>query len=298
VSSILDALRKLEEPAPSATGGRPGSTGRRRTAPFAALAIVVAFVAGVGAAFWYRGGRPPHDARERVVAAAPQASRPTDEPAAAPAAPRASAPPAASSAPHATPPSTAASSTPPAEPAVVAVPPTAPPAAVVPAPSGPPATNVVAALAPAPPAPPPPPSDVSELPRARVIDAPAPAARRPEPANEPTPARTAERPALRPAETAAPVETAAVRPPEAPPPPPADEAVAAKPPDGAPQVIVNFLAWSRAPDRRTVALTIGNAGMVTLHEGESASDLEVARILPDRVHVRWGGRLYAVRATP
>jgi hypothetical protein len=94
-----------------------------------------------------------------------------------------------------------------------------------------------------------------------------------------------------------PVETAAVRPPT-PPTPPADDAVSTQTPAGAPQITINFLAWSRTPDRRTVTLTIGDAGMVTLHEGESASDFEVARILPDRVHVRWGGRLYAVRATP
>jgi hypothetical protein len=36
--------------------------------------------------------------------------------------------------------------------------------------------------------------------------------------------------------------------------------------------------------------------MVTLHEGDTVGDLEVARILPDRVHLRHQGRLYAVRA--
>jgi len=36
--------------------------------------------------------------------------------------------------------------------------------------------------------------------------------------------------------------------------------------------------------------------MATLHEGERAGDIEVARILADRVHVRWGGGLFSVQA--
>jgi len=61
---------------------------------------------------------------------------------------------------------------------------------------------------------------------------------------------------------------------------------------------VNVLVYSRTPARRTVALTIGDVGMVTLHEGESAADVEVVRILSDRVHVRYGGQTFSVRAVP
>jgi hypothetical protein len=51
------------------------------------------------------------------------------------------------------------------------------------------------------------------------------------------------------------------------------------------------------PARRTVTLTIDGGDMVTLREGESAGSLEVARILPDRVHLRHGGQTFAVQAT-
>jgi hypothetical protein len=61
-------------------------------------------------------------------------------------------------------------------------------------------------------------------------------------------------------------------------------------------VQVRFLMYSRIADRRTVALSIDGGAMVTLHEGEAADDLEVERILPDRIHLRHGGQLFAVRA--
>jgi len=85
----------------------------------------------------------------------------------------------------------------------------------------------------------------------------------------------------------------------APEPPPSDahEAVLPRLPPGAPQIEVNFLAYSRMPARRTVTLTIDGTGMVTLHEGETAGDVEVARILADRVELRHGGQTFAVRAT-
>src|SRR5439155_24218807 len=91
------------------------------------------------------------------------------------------------------------------------------------------------------------------------------------------------------ARTAPPVE------PE-PPPPVAEDVVPTTPPPGAPTIAINFLVYSRVPERRTVALTIGGAGMVTLHEGEAAADVEIARILSDRVHVRFAGVLYSVKA--
>jgi hypothetical protein len=61
-------------------------------------------------------------------------------------------------------------------------------------------------------------------------------------------------------------------------------------------VQVNFLVYSRAPERRTVALTIDGGAMTTLHEGESGGGIEIVRILADRIHVRHDGRLFSVRA--
>ena len=122
----------------------------------------------------------------------------------------------------------------------------------------------------------------AEPPRAHLTDVPPPA---PPPQAKPPPP-----------------EPLAAIPPEpagAPPPPqPVEDVVPTRPPAGAPQVFVNFLAYSRAAERRTVTLTIGDAGMVTLHEGEAAANVEVVRILADRVHVRHAGQLYAVKAVP
>ncbi len=67
-------------------------------------------------------------------------------------------------------------------------------------------------------------------------------------------------------------------------------------PAGAPHVQVSFLLYSRVAERRGVLLNIDGSNTETLHEGERAGDIEVARILPDRVHVRWSGQLFSVRA--
>jgi hypothetical protein len=77
---------------------------------------------------------------------------------------------------------------------------------------------------------------------------------------------------------------------------PNDLEVLQRPPAGAPAIQVNFLVYSRSPGRRTVALTIGSGGMVTMREGDASDEVEVVRILPDRVHVRHAGQLFAVRA--
>jgi hypothetical protein len=92
------------------------------------------------------------------------------------------------------------------------------------------------------------------------------------------------------------LEVEAAPEPEPPPAPPEDDGVLPRPPPGAPRVQVNFLVYSRTPDRRTVALTVNGGSMVTLHEGESESGVEVARIMPDRIHVRHDGRMFSVPA--
>jgi hypothetical protein len=73
------------------------------------------------------------------------------------------------------------------------------------------------------------------------------------------------------------------------------ETVLSRPPAGAPRVQLSFLVYSQTPERRSVVLAIDGGSLVTLHEGETAVGLEVARILPDRVHLRMGGQVFAVR---
>jgi len=104
----------------------------------------------------------------------------------------------------------------------------------------------------------------------------------------------------------APAETTSERPwaqVDAPPVAPAAPVVAAReaPPPAAtegptPHVHVSFLLYSKAPERRSVSLAIEDGGLVTLHEGEQAGGVEVARILPDRVELRYDGRTFTVRA--
>jgi hypothetical protein len=279
VSSILDALRKLEEAETPRASGRGALERSRRTFPVAlGVVVVVAFAAGAGLAFWLRGGTPPAPTQPVETASAEPAVPPPPLPADVPE----PAPLAKESAPAA-----AAVVTQP-EPAPVAAPPPAAPAG---------------ALAPAAPTPAPPRSFDGEPPRAHVM----------EPAAPPPPATAARSAAPPEPEVAArdPEPDVAVHPPapavaarepapaEPPSPPPHGEDVLPRPPSGAPPIEVNFLAYSRTPARRTVALTIGGTGgMVTMHEGDTAGDVEVVRILPDRVHVRHAGQLFAVRAVP
>jgi cytoskeletal protein RodZ len=183
--------------------------------------------------------------------------------------------------------------TPPAEVATAAP----PAAATAPAPSAP--VAVATASAPAATAPPPP--------------TPAP------PTAAPVPAAVATAPtAAAPAPVAAP--SAAVAAPTAPvaaPPLPASAAPAATAPRAVPEVPVaraavpepaaapfalekppkvhlSFLAYSPRTERRSVSLTIEGGSLVVLHEGESADGVEVARILPDHVELRSGGRTFSV----
>jgi hypothetical protein len=67
-------------------------------------------------------------------------------------------------------------------------------------------------------------------------------------------------------------------------------------PAGAPDVRLSFLLFSPSAERRSVALTIDGGGLQTLQEGEASAGLEVVRILPDRVDLRWQGEAFTVRA--
>ena len=59
---------------------------------------------------------------------------------------------------------------------------------------------------------------------------------------------------------------------------------------------VSFLAYSSIPERRSVALNLEDGTLVMLHEGEGAADFVLARIFPDHVELRQGGRLFTVHA--
>jgi hypothetical protein len=158
------------------------------------------------------------------------------------------------------------------------------PQAEPPAPPALPA-DTLAALPPAAPAPPLPKALIdAEPPRGRIATGP------PEPARAAPPRQDAL--ALR-----EPIPEAAPETIEEPSPPAEEEEdVVPRPPAGAPYIRVSFLVYSPAPERRTVSLAVDGGSLVTLHEGETTGEIEVERILPDRVHLRHAGRLFAVRA--
>lgn len=177
------------------------------------------------------------------------------------------------------------------EPVVVT---TAPPARVTPPPAADPAPPAArGALPVVPPVPPPAiaPGE-SERPQGRLAhlgSGPRPAAPpvalaaiEPEPI-VPPPARLPVAPVAPPPVAVAPRQPAAT-------PSPATASV------DAPSVRVSFLIYSRAAERRSVALAVGDGGLTTLHEGESTRGIEVTRILPDRVELRHDGQPFTVRA--
>jgi len=59
---------------------------------------------------------------------------------------------------------------------------------------------------------------------------------------------------------------------------------------------VSFLIYSRVPERRSVAITIADSGLVTLREGQSAHDFEVVRIFSNGVELEWNGTRFSVPA--
>ncbi|TMB45710.1 MAG: hypothetical protein E6J55_04740 [Deltaproteobacteria bacterium] len=248
MSSILDALEKVENAerwTPQAGPARPEGRSKLR---LAAIAAGVAFAAGAGvAALVLRPGPQRTAAPElaRVPSAAPAAepARVAQIPAAP--VPSASAP-------------TNAPSTPVAAEA-------APPAAAVAA-----ASTPVAAVAPTPP----PPGT------AAAPSAPAPEAPRPPvegaAANPAAPTQAPRQPAV-----------AAVEPRRE----PIDEGRSAP---RLPTVRLSFLVYSPSAERRSVVLATEGGSLTTLHEGERVGDIEVARILPDSVELRYEGRVFTV----
>jgi hypothetical protein len=99
-----------------------------------------------------------------------------------------------------------------------------------------------------------------------------------------------------PADGAAPAAAAETAPSDA---APTAEQIQRRPPRGAPRINVSFLFYSDDPGRRRVMLTINEAPeLVTLYEGQTHESFEVARILPDEIHLRYQGLLYAVHPHP
>jgi hypothetical protein len=74
------------------------------------------------------------------------------------------------------------------------------------------------------------------------------------------------------------------------------EEILRRPPRGAPRVRVSFLLYSDDPGRRRVMLSVNDGtDLVTAYEGQRIEAFEIARILPDEVHLRYEGKVFAVQ---
>jgi type II secretion system (T2SS) protein B len=259
VSSILDALEKLEStggPQPANDGGRGPGRGPWRTL----LVVALAVVAGAAGAVLVLARRAP---APDVVAAVSTTLAPATTTVA---------PTTATS-----PPTTATVATTTATDAPTTS--TAAPAAEAPTP---PSATVVEARTAAPV--PAPTVDDRERPwvEAKEVDAAV--------VSVPPPPTTVPR-ATSPPPTTVPREAAPARPSTA------EEAIqslkASRPPAGAPRLRVSFLVYSSSAERRSVALTIGEQ-LTTLHEGEESQGVQVVRIHPDKVELRWQGETFTL----
>jgi hypothetical protein len=63
---------------------------------------------------------------------------------------------------------------------------------------------------------------------------------------------------------------------------------------GEPYIRLASVDYSPMPGRRTASLMVNGGSPVVLHEGQSASDLQVTLILPDRVYLRRAGQVFAI----
>jgi outer membrane biosynthesis protein TonB len=283
VSTILKALRRVEEerggaPAPRpavrgdfvagtpAAAGAPRPSPRRRRGPNLKLWGSLGTALLLGALVWWRLPRP--DSAEVVAAVPPPTVRE-----AAPTV-REAAPPARAEAPGAQAPA------PPAERLARAAPrpAAAPPAAELPdavaqrlPPLGAPLEEGAAAAPPAPAAAPPAPAPVPAATRP-----PPPAPRQAAPPPKPTPAAA-------PAPAATPVARAA--PAAKPEPKPAPKA-----PPAPPQVQIERTSWHPTPERRIAWVRVeGLSGARELREGDAVGALVVKQIRPSSVLFQYGG---------
>lgn len=65
-------------------------------------------------------------------------------------------------------------------------------------------------------------------------------------------------------------------------------------PEGAPEVFILFVAWSKKPAERLVSMRVGTGPLNVVHEGESVEGLQIATIHPESVDLVWTGRAYRV----
>jgi hypothetical protein len=63
---------------------------------------------------------------------------------------------------------------------------------------------------------------------------------------------------------------------------------------GEPRVQVSAINYTPAADHRAAVVRINGGQPVTLHEGESAGEVEVQLITPSSVYVRHAGQIFAV----
>ena len=327
MSTILDALRKVERERPHSPREQLLELPRRHVArrplslSLVASFAALGFTAGIILALW-RNTRPIQIGSFSLN----QPVRPLPAPAVPPAVPPAAAPPA------------------PAPPAVAQAP------APVPAPAAPPAAappDQVAAAAPqaaaptqpaspppaAQPAPPPAPAAIAPVPAAEpampgipgdggaVAAAPPPAGANPTGAGsalEPSPftrqgvarAKPA-RPApnderheqVPPANALAAIEppaqpeaeAPAVEPEPAPAPSPEVVIDTGRSPPGAPKVALTFLQWSADPERRFAFVSIDGSAGQRIREGDGLAGMTVAQITPTGVEFRREGKLFIIR---
>lgn len=67
-----------------------------------------------------------------------------------------------------------------------------------------------------------------------------------------------------------------------------------RPPAGAPSVRLSFLMYSSSPERRTVALKVGEGALASLHEGESVDGFQVVQIHRDHAELVFGGERFGL----
>lgn len=79
--------------------------------------------------------------------------------------------------------------------------------------------------------------------------------------------------------------------------PPADP-VLDKRPEGAPEVSILFVAWSRTPTDRMASMRVGSGSLSVVHEGEYVEGLQVSAIHPEAVEFQWTGQRFRVPVRP
>lgn len=79
--------------------------------------------------------------------------------------------------------------------------------------------------------------------------------------------------------------------------PPAREVLDARP-DGAPEVTLMFIAWSRQPGQRMASVRSGGGAIAIVHEGEFVDGLLVSTIHPEAIDFTWTGRTFRVPVRP